>query len=298
MNRKGFTLVEMMVSIGIIVILSSVVTVSAKSYLDKTKAVGSQVESHLNNYDAAKSSVDALGRGIAATGAVSLTPTPIPTPVTPIPTPVTPIPTPVTPIPTPVTPIPTPVTPIPTPTTTALPNTGAVLTDISTWNESRGNWRVKFSGTAITNTSFPKYVTVSFPSGTILTYDFNADIISTTATTAVIKLVYSDYSIFAKYANSSGTPFNVTVTALQPIYSISFDVNSSPSYNENTGIPSTPLITGPDGTITLPTTIPTSKKNNNDVKTFVGWSTSRSGGTIYSPGATITVTSQLFAIWR
>jgi len=294
-----------MVSIGIIVILSSVVTVSAKSYLDKTKAVGSQVESHLNNYDAAKSSVDALGRGIAATGAVSLTPTPIPTPVTPIPTPVTPIPTPVTPIPTPVTPIPTPVTPIPTPvtpiptpTTTALPNTGAVLTDISTWNESRGNWRVKFSGTAITNTSFPKYVTVSFPSGTILTYDFNADIISTTATTAVIKLVYSDYSIFAKYANSSGTPFNVTVTALQPIYSISFDVNSSPSYNENTGIPSTPLITGPDGTITLPTTIPTSKKNNNDVKTFVGWSTSKSGGTIYSPGATITVTSQLFAIWR
>jgi len=69
-NKKAFTLIEMMVSIGIIVILSSVLTSSVASYVGKAQSASNGVDSHLNKYDAAKSSVNALSGVTAAPAAV------------------------------------------------------------------------------------------------------------------------------------------------------------------------------------------------------------------------------------
>ena len=60
-NKKAFTLIEMMLVIAIIVILSALFIVSLKNYLSKADSVSYSVESHQNNYAAAKSSVNALG---------------------------------------------------------------------------------------------------------------------------------------------------------------------------------------------------------------------------------------------
>jgi len=68
-NKKAYTLIEMMVSIGIIVILSSVFTASLTIYMDKAHSASNGVDSHLNKYDAAKSSVNDL-RGVAGVPAV------------------------------------------------------------------------------------------------------------------------------------------------------------------------------------------------------------------------------------
>jgi len=60
-NIKGFTLLEMMVTIGIIIILSVVLTGSLIIYINQAQNASSGVESHQNKYDAAKSSVVILG---------------------------------------------------------------------------------------------------------------------------------------------------------------------------------------------------------------------------------------------
>lgn len=72
-NRTGFTLIEMMVTIGIIIILSTVLTTSVVNYISNAQNASGAVESHQNKYDAAKSSVDDLG-GVSGAAASPTTP--------------------------------------------------------------------------------------------------------------------------------------------------------------------------------------------------------------------------------
>jgi len=75
-NKKGFTLIEIMVTIGIIIILSSILTFSLVNYFSKAQGASNSVESHQNKYDAAKSSVAALDgvSGAAASPTATATP--------------------------------------------------------------------------------------------------------------------------------------------------------------------------------------------------------------------------------
>ena len=73
-NKKAFTLIEMMLTIGIIVILSSVLTSSVSSYVGKAQSASLGVESRQNKYEAAKSSVNALSGVTAAPEEVVVVP--------------------------------------------------------------------------------------------------------------------------------------------------------------------------------------------------------------------------------
>lgn len=73
-NKKAFTLIEMMVSIGIIIILSSVFTASLTNYIGKANSASNGVESHQNKYEDAKTSVKALGGVTAAVAVVVVVP--------------------------------------------------------------------------------------------------------------------------------------------------------------------------------------------------------------------------------
>lgn len=102
-NRKGFTLIEMMVSVGIILIFSTALVVSVSDYINKAKLVSANSAAHQNKYEIAKGEIENLAAinthssspgatgsenesedpGSTATG----TPTPLPTPTpTPAPT--------------------------------------------------------------------------------------------------------------------------------------------------------------------------------------------------------------------
>lgn len=66
-NKKGFTLIEMILTIALIVVLTTVFTASLTTYITKSRAAAGQVEEHVNKYDAAKAAVMALrGNGGAA----------------------------------------------------------------------------------------------------------------------------------------------------------------------------------------------------------------------------------------
>ena len=58
-NKKGFTLVEMVLVIAIIVILASVLFFSVSSYLNKAKAAKSKIQTHNDAINSATSEVDA-----------------------------------------------------------------------------------------------------------------------------------------------------------------------------------------------------------------------------------------------
>lgn len=58
-NKKGFTLVEMVLVIAIIVILASVLFFSVSSYLDRAKTARSKIETHNAAISDAASEVDA-----------------------------------------------------------------------------------------------------------------------------------------------------------------------------------------------------------------------------------------------
>lgn len=141
-TRKGFTLVEMVISIAIILVITAAMSVSVSSYLQRTQRASDVVVEHDDKYDSAREQVDKLKFsevGIApdpgspttvppapgtppavppAPGAVTPTPvppTPTPVPATPTPVPPTPTPVPATPTPVPTTPTPVPPTPTPPP---------------------------------------------------------------------------------------------------------------------------------------------------------------------------------------
>jgi len=61
MRKKGFTLVEMMLVIAIIVILTAGFVVGMNAYLKQAKGAQSTVSSHNDKFSAAQSNVNALG---------------------------------------------------------------------------------------------------------------------------------------------------------------------------------------------------------------------------------------------
>lgn len=58
-NKKGFTLVEMVLVIAIIVILASVLFFSVTDYLNKAKSAKSKIQTHNDAINAATKEVDA-----------------------------------------------------------------------------------------------------------------------------------------------------------------------------------------------------------------------------------------------
>ena len=66
-KKRGFTLIEMILVIALIVILTTVFTSSLASYISKSRFVAAGAETHQNKYTAAKIAVDALGNKGAAT---------------------------------------------------------------------------------------------------------------------------------------------------------------------------------------------------------------------------------------
>ncbi len=58
-SRKGFTLVEMVLVIAIIVILASVLVIGLGTYLDKAKAAASSVTNHNSSISILSSEIEA-----------------------------------------------------------------------------------------------------------------------------------------------------------------------------------------------------------------------------------------------
>ncbi len=59
-NRKGFTLVEMVLVIAIIVILAAVVFFSVASYLNKAKSATSSIEEHNKAINTVTAEIDKI----------------------------------------------------------------------------------------------------------------------------------------------------------------------------------------------------------------------------------------------
>lgn len=57
-TKKGFTLVEMVLVIAIIVILAAVLAFSVKAYLDKAKAAASKLSTHQSKVEAVTAEID------------------------------------------------------------------------------------------------------------------------------------------------------------------------------------------------------------------------------------------------
>ena len=57
-SKKGFTLVEMVVTIAIILILTSTSTIVVSDMLNRTRSAEAQVQEHIDMYEVAKSQVD------------------------------------------------------------------------------------------------------------------------------------------------------------------------------------------------------------------------------------------------
>lgn len=71
-NKRGFTLIEMIVTIALILLLTTVFTSSLVTYITKSQSVSSKVDSHLSSYSDAKNVVDSLGnRGLVSPAAVT-----------------------------------------------------------------------------------------------------------------------------------------------------------------------------------------------------------------------------------
>lgn len=59
-NKKGFTLVEMVLVIAIIVILAAVVFFSVSDYLNKAKSATSKIDEHNSAVKTVTSDIDAI----------------------------------------------------------------------------------------------------------------------------------------------------------------------------------------------------------------------------------------------
>ena len=57
-TKKGFTLVEMVLVIAIIVILAAVLAFSVRAYLDKAEAAASKLSTHQSNVEAVTAEID------------------------------------------------------------------------------------------------------------------------------------------------------------------------------------------------------------------------------------------------
>lgn len=60
-KKRGFTLIEMMLVIAIIVILSAIFVAGMNRYLSKANGAQSTVSVHVGKYSSAKTVVDSLG---------------------------------------------------------------------------------------------------------------------------------------------------------------------------------------------------------------------------------------------
>lgn len=69
-KKKGFTLIEMILVIALIVILTTVATSSLASYIKNARTVSSGAESHQNKYTVAKTAVDGLGHVVPLVGPI------------------------------------------------------------------------------------------------------------------------------------------------------------------------------------------------------------------------------------
>jgi len=58
-NKKGFTLIEMVLVIAIIVILAAVMVISVSGYLSKAQSARDNVESHNASLDSASAAIEA-----------------------------------------------------------------------------------------------------------------------------------------------------------------------------------------------------------------------------------------------
>lgn len=61
-HRKGFTLIEMMLVIAVIVILSAVFAIGMNQYIKKANGAQSTVSSHVGNFTSARNAVNSLGK--------------------------------------------------------------------------------------------------------------------------------------------------------------------------------------------------------------------------------------------
>jgi len=60
-SKKGFTLIEMVLVIAIIVILASVMVIAVGGYLNKAKSAKAKVESHNSDVSSAMSAISVAG---------------------------------------------------------------------------------------------------------------------------------------------------------------------------------------------------------------------------------------------
>lgn len=197
-TRKGFTLIEIMIAVGIMLILSTVMTVSVVTYLQKANTAKRNVELHQDKFDQARVQVDGL---LGAPGLIVAVPAvpdpgvpdPDPDPVVPDPDP---DPDPVVPDPDP-DPDPAPVLPPPYPGTSV--NTPE---DISGWGQPY-NYR---AGLNYGQLNKIQYLTLYIPEGAVLYTDWGAEIVSQGGTEAVLKVPANTTtaSIFVKFPE--GTP--------------------------------------------------------------------------------------------
>ena len=58
-SKKGFTLVEMVLDIAIIVILAAVLVLGIGTYLNKAKAASSSIQAHNKSFSLVNSEIDA-----------------------------------------------------------------------------------------------------------------------------------------------------------------------------------------------------------------------------------------------
>lgn len=201
-SKKGFTLVEMLTVLAIVIILSTALVMSVTDYIDNANTVSANASQHQNNYDTAKGQIKALSSGSGGSATATPTPSPTPTPAGgggPLPT-ATPTPT-STPTPTPTaTPTPTP-TPIPTPP----PATGVVSTTITNDNGTQytADIVIKLQNNGQANT-----VTVAIPLG-VTEVTYNGTKITLTPGTywqtivVVVPKSIDDFSLTMKYASDS-----------------------------------------------------------------------------------------------
>jgi len=66
-NKIGFTLIEMMTVVAIIILLTTALTFSVSTYMGKAQSVSNAASSHMNNYESAKIQVNALNLASPAT---------------------------------------------------------------------------------------------------------------------------------------------------------------------------------------------------------------------------------------
>lgn len=185
-SKKGFTLVEMVVTIAIILILTSTSTIVVSDMLNRTRSAEAQVQEHIDMYEVAKSQVDGqLPAGYApptGTTAPSSAATGLPTsPTTTVETtaaqPESPTaPKDAPPLPTDPTTTPTTATPTTAAPTTATPTTATPTTATPTTTAPVGNSITVGTYTTPAITGIPE----AFPNTTTATfkgwgeYEYNA----------------------------------------------------------------------------------------------------------------------------